>query len=161
MLAMLLLLISLIVVYLGLNVGRSNAPTAENWSVHLPFSIYLGWISVATIANVTSVLDFYSWSGWGLSPEAWTIIMLAAGILLAFLINLTRGDVAYALVLLWAYVGISIKHQGTLVGQAAWWASAALILFSLIGWLIYRRNRPGRSETMIEPESGPSSGEGQ
>jgi ABC-type nickel/cobalt efflux system permease component RcnA len=101
------------------------------------------------------VLDFYNWSGWGLSPEAWTIIMLAVGVLLAFLINLTRGDVAYALVLLWAYVGIAIKHQGSIVSQAAWAASALLVIVTFIGWFLYRRNRGQRSEQTPVPSEAP------
>lgn len=143
MLAMAILLISLIVIYLGLDVGRSDATRGEKWFVHLPFSIYLGWISVATIANATSVLTYYSWNGWGLNPEIWTMIMLSIGVILAFLINLTRGDVAYALVLLWAYIGIAIKHEGTIVGQAAWVAVALLVIASFVGWLLYRRGRDG------------------
>ncbi len=141
MLAMTVLLISLIVIYLGLNVGQCPAPASEKWLAHLPFSIYLGWISVATIANATAVLTFYNWSGWGVSPEAWTVIMLGIGMILAFLMNYTRGDVAYSLVLLWAYIGIAIKHEGTAVATAAWVASALLVVTSAIGWFLYRRRR--------------------
>jgi len=141
MLAMALLLISLIVIYLRLDVGLSDATSREKWLVHLPFSIYLGWITVATIANATAVLTFYEWSGWGISPEVWTMIMLSVGVILAFLINYTRGDVAYSLVLLWAYVGINIKHQGTVVGQAAWVAAILLSIVTLIGWFLYRKSK--------------------
>ena len=79
-LAMLALLFCLIVVYLRLEVGKSPVSAGERWFVRLPFSIYLGWITVATIANVTSTLDYLQWSGWGVTPEIWTIVMLAAGI---------------------------------------------------------------------------------
>ena len=142
MLAMTILLISLIVIYLRLNVGLSDASRGEKWLVHLPFSIYLGWITVATIANATTVLTFYEWGGWGIAPEAWTIILLATGVILAFLINYTRGDVAYSLVLLWAYVGINVKHQGTIVGQAAWISAVLVVIVTLLGWFLYRRRVP-------------------
>lgn len=153
MVAMAVLLVSLIVIYLGLDVGRSSAPPSEKWLAHLPFSIYLGWISVATIANATTVLTFYNWSGWGLNPEVWTTIMLVIGVILAFLMNYTRGDVAYALVLLWAYVGIAVKHEGTIVATAAWAASALLVITGAIGWFLYRR---ATRDTAGDPETSPS-----
>jgi hypothetical protein len=55
--AMLVLLATLIVIYLRLGVGRTTITTGEKWTVHLPFSIYLGWITVATVANISDVLD--------------------------------------------------------------------------------------------------------
>jgi hypothetical protein len=61
--AMLVILAMLISIYLRLDVGRTKAKGALNWCVYLPFSIYLGWITVATIANVTSLLDYLNWSG--------------------------------------------------------------------------------------------------
>ena len=92
--AMLTLLVSLIAIYLRLDVGRAEVSTAEKWSVHIPFSIYLGWISVATIANITQWLYYLGWNGWGIPPEVWAVIMLAAGVVISVLMSLTRGDVA-------------------------------------------------------------------
>ena len=54
--------------------------TAKTWAVRVPFSIYLGWITVATIANVTQVLYNAGWNGFGLSPETWLVIMLAVAV---------------------------------------------------------------------------------
>jgi hypothetical protein len=139
MLAMIGLLLSVIAIYLNLDVGRGDASRGEKWLAHLPFSIYLGWISVATIANATVVLTYYDWSGWGISPEIWTLIMLLAGAALAFLINYTRGDVTYSLVLLWAYTGIAVKHAGGPVSQMAWGASVLVVIVSAAGWLLHRR----------------------
>jgi hypothetical protein len=96
--------------------------------VHAPFSLYLGWITVATIANITAALDFVRWDGWGLAPEAWTVIMLAAGVVIAGLMAATRRDAVYLLVLIWAYVGITVKQGGTPVV-----ANAALVAAGLIG----------------------------
>lgn len=73
--AMFALLLLLIATYLRLEIGRARVSPVEKWLVPGPFSIYLGWITVATIANVTSVLDYLHWSGWGISPEAWTVII--------------------------------------------------------------------------------------
>ncbi len=138
--AMLSLLLLLIAIYLRLDIGRAQVPAAEKWLVHIPFSIYLGWITVATIANVTSLLDYLNWSGWGISPEAWTVIMLVAGVGIASAVSLTRGDVAYMLVIVWAFAGIAVKHAGTpVVATAAWVTTALAALMVVVGFLYRKR----------------------
>jgi hypothetical protein len=138
--AMLALLLLLIAIYLRLDIGRAQVSTAEKWLVHVPFSIYLGWITVATIANVTSLLDYLKWSGWGISPEAWTVIMLVAAVGIASAVSLMRGDVAYMLVIGWAFVGIAIKHAGTpVVATAAWVTTALAALMLVVGWFYGKR----------------------
>jgi disulfide bond formation protein DsbB len=124
---MLVLLGSLIGIYLRLGTGRTQVSTAETWLVGLPFSIYLGWITVATIANVTEVLDYQKWKGFGLAPETWMLIVLGAVFVIATLMNLTRRDVAYTLVILWALIGIVVKQADVaLVANATRWTAAAV-----------------------------------
>jgi benzodiazapine receptor len=142
--AMLALLLLLIAIYLRLGIGRVRVPTAQKWLVHVPFSIYLGWITVATIANVTSLLDYLNWSGWGISPEAWTVIMLIAGVAIASAVSLTRGDVAYMLVIVWAFAGIAVKHAGTpVVATTAWVTTVLVALMLVVGSLFRKRLRKG------------------
>ncbi len=139
LLAMAALLACLIGVYLRLEIGRARVPTAERWFVHVPFSIYLGWITVATIANATSLLDYLRWNGWGISPEAWTVIMLAAVVAIALAMSLTRGDVAYLLVLIWALAGIAVKHVATpVVAVSAWVATGLVALMLVLGAILFR-----------------------
>jgi hypothetical protein len=142
--AMVALLLLLIATYLRLEVGRARVPAAEKWLAHVPFSIYVGWITVATIANVTSFLDYLNWGGWGISPEAWTIVMLVAGAGIATAVGLTRGDVAYMLVIVWAFAGIGVKHAATPVVATAAWAMAAVVVVMLIVSAL-RRRRLARS----------------
>ena len=139
--AMLALLLLLIAIYLRLEIGRAQISTAEKWLVHVPFSIYLGWITVATIANVTTLLDYLKWSGWGISPEAWTVIMLVAGMGIASAVSLTRGDIAYMLVIMWAFAGIAVKHAGTPVVATAAWVTTALVALMLVVGVILKRRR--------------------
>jgi len=140
--AMLSLLGLLIAIYLRLGIGRSKVPAVEKWLVQAPFSVYLGWITVATIANVTSLLDYWNWSGWGISDEAWTVIMLAAGTIIASTVSLTRGDIAYMLVIVWAFVGIAVKHAGApTVAIAAWVASALAVLMLIVGAFLNKRGK--------------------
>jgi benzodiazapine receptor len=134
------LLLLLIATYLLLGVGRAQVSMAEKWLVQIPFSIYLGWITVATIANVTSFLYYINWDGWGVSPEAWAVIMLVAGAAIASAVSLTRGDVAYMLVIMWAFAGIAVKHAGTpLVATTAWVMTVLVALVLAVGALLKRR----------------------
>ncbi|MCL4507189.1 MAG: tryptophan-rich sensory protein, partial [Chloroflexi bacterium] len=105
-LVMLALLLTLIAIYVRLDIGRAQVSGAMKWLVQVPFSVYLGWITVATVANVTDLLYYLKWDGFGINPIAWGVIMLivAAGIVAAVIV--TRRDIAYTLVILWAYAGI-------------------------------------------------------
>ncbi len=133
---MLVLLGSLIAIYLRLGTGRTQVSRAETWMVRVPFSVYLGWITVATVANATQLLYFLGWNGGAIGPEIWTVIMLAVAVVLAWLMAITRCDVAYLLVLVWAFIGIATKHAGTpVVSDAAWTATvlvAAAIVWSIV-----------------------------
>ncbi|AIY04738.1 membrane protein [Planococcus sp. PAMC 21323] len=102
--AMLGYLIALIFLYL--QYGNSEKSLTER----LPISINLGWISVATIANISFVLTYYNWSGWGLSDQLWTVIMLTVATALALHIRFHHMDIPFALVFIWAFIGIAIKH---------------------------------------------------
>ena len=130
--AMLLLLVTLIITYLRLGVNRIKVSRAEKLAVHLPFSIYLGWITVATVANVTSLLDYLNWDGFGISPVTWMWIILAAVLIIAVIMNFTRRDVGYALVILWAVAGIAIKHAATGAVATPAWIVFALVALTLI-----------------------------
>ena len=141
--AMLALLLLLIVIYLRLGIGRTQVPTAEKWCVRVPFSIYLGWITVATIANVTDLLKYLNWSGWGISPEVWAVIMLIAGVIITSLVILTRGDIAYGLVIVWAFIGIAVKQASTpLVANTAWAMTALVVVVLVAGFILGRRRKP-------------------
>ncbi len=137
---MLILLGALIGIYLRLGAGQTRATAAETWAVRVPFSIYLGWITVATIANASQLLFFLGWGGWGIAPTIWTIIMLAAAVIIAALMALTRRDVAYLAVLVWALVGIALKHAATPAVSLAAWVATTIIALLLI-WSAVRRIR--------------------
>jgi hypothetical protein len=139
-LVMLTLLGLLTAGYLKLNVGRTPVGSAEKWSVDVPFSVYLGWISVATIANVTSYLYFINWTGFGLAPQAWAVIMLIVACLPGLLITLTRRDSGYVFVLAWSFAGIALKQADTaLVANSAW--AAAVFALGLAAYSMIQRRR--------------------
>jgi benzodiazapine receptor len=109
---MFLLLATLITIYLRLDVGTSFVSLRERLAVHLPFSVYLGWITIATIANVAVTLVSANWNGFGIAPETWATLILITALVIALLVLATRRDVAYGLVIIWALVGIAVKQSG-------------------------------------------------
>ena len=140
LLAMLTLLGTLLVIYNGLEIGKRAATRIEYWLVHIPFSIYLGWVSVATIANVAQVLYFFGWDGLGIAPEMWTVTMLVVTAGLASIMAVSRADAAYLLVLIWAVTGIAIKQAETpIVAITAWAVTGFLVFMLLIAFLQRRR----------------------
>lgn len=135
MLAMLGLLATLIASYEALRVGRAAISAAERWMVQLPIGIYLGWVSVATIANASVLLVDAGWDGWGVSAERWTVIMLGAALVVGWLLALRRSEFAASLVLVWAFVGIAVRDTSPeSVVLAAWVAAALAGLAALTGW---------------------------
>lgn len=138
---MLLLLISLIMIY---RKTRITEPTnGEKWLVKLPFSIYLGWISVATIVNVSVVLEKNDWDGFGLSDPTWAVIMLCVGTVLAVLVSYPYRDSFYPLVFVWAFIAIAIEQQESRnVVVTGWITAGLLLLYSLWLLLTPQRSRP-------------------
>jgi hypothetical protein len=130
--AMLVLLGSLIITYLRLEISRSAVSKAEKWAARLPFSIYLGWITVATVANITDLLDYLKWDRFGIAPEIWMGVVLAAVLVIAVLMNITHRDVAYGLVILWALAGISVKHADVQAVVIPTWITFGLVALTLV-----------------------------
>jgi tryptophan-rich sensory protein len=91
------ILATLIAIYLRLDIGKASVPLRERILVHIPFSVYLGWITVASIANVAVALTAVGWDGGGVQPVMWAVLVLAVAVLIALIAIVTRKDVAYSL----------------------------------------------------------------
>jgi len=107
---MLILLGCLIAIYLRLNIGKSGATKTEKHIAHIPFSVYLGWITVATIANVTALLVDMNWGALGFSDQFWAVAVITVALVITILIIELRRDVFYSLVVDWALFGIFMKR---------------------------------------------------
>ena len=138
-LVMLGLLGLLIASYLALNVGKTRVAGLEKWAVDVLFSIYLGWISVATIANIAAWLYSIQWAGFGITPQVWAAIMIVVATLLGGLMTFRRKDSGFVAVLAWAFAGIAIKQAGEPLVAGVAWAAAALALGMMIYSLVLRR----------------------
>jgi hypothetical protein len=111
LLIMLCIFFTLLQIYQRLQIGLVSVSKTEKWLVHVPFSIYLGWITVATIANTTALLVDLDWNGFGVAPEIWATIVIVVGALIGSRVVQDRKDVAYGLVIVWAYYGIISKRM--------------------------------------------------
>lgn len=107
---MLVLLATLILIYRRLEIGFKEYSNKLYYIFILPFSIYLGWITIATIANVTALFVDLNFYGGVLNPIIWTISVLIIGLIITLYILLKRNDIAYSLVVVWAYLGIILKR---------------------------------------------------
>jgi translocator protein len=137
--AMVTLLLALILIYRRLAAGRPAASTIEKWAVHLPFSVYLGWVTVATVANTSIVLYDWGWRGGALGEPVWAVLMLLVTAGLTFLMLWRHGDVAYALVIVWAAAGIAVKQSGS--GLVAGTAVAVAVLVAVAAAAARLKNR--------------------
>jgi hypothetical protein len=104
----------------------------------LPIRVYLGWISVATIANATAVLVKAGWNGFGLPPELWTVLVILAGLVVALGFSVVKRQFAAPLVVVWAYLGIVLKRaqvgDGPSMTVLAAAAIAGLIIIASFGY---------------------------
>ncbi|MBX0326562.1 tryptophan-rich sensory protein [Oscillochloris sp. ZM17-4] len=103
-----------------------QGPLGERLLARLPFSVYLGWISVATIVNASVALYDAGWDGMGIDPDTWTAGLIGVGATLGAGMGVLRGDAAFPLVLVWAFRGIAEKQADSdLLAPAA--QSAAIV----------------------------------
>lgn len=139
--AMAVILLGLIGAYQRLGVARLPS-WQDRWLLRIPFSIYLGWISVATVVNAAIALYSVAWNGWGLAPELWTVLMLAVSTGLGMILLLQRRDLAFALVLVWALLAIAVKRAA--IPSIA--VSAIVLAAGLVGLIVWQRlRRPSRA----------------
>lgn len=100
--------------------------------IRLPFSIYMGWLTIATIANVTTLLVKLGFNGFGISDTIWTIVVLIVGLIISSLIILRNRDIAFGFPIIWAYIGIYIKH----ISDTGWDAEYSSIIFTTVASII-------------------------
>ena len=120
---MVLLFLSLLIIYIRLGTGRPGIRVSERICANIPFSVYIGWITIATIANVTALLVQINWNRFGLSEQLWAVIVIAFGAIITLATVYSRNDIFYCFVVIWALAGILIKR----FAQGDTWASPVII----------------------------------
>lgn len=119
--------------------------------IKIPFSIYFGWLTIASIANTTVFLVSINWDRFGLAENIWTIITLLIGLIISTTAIIKNNDIAYGLVIIWSYVGIYMKH----ISQDGWNSMYPLVIATVtisiviliitIVYTIFKRKRRGLS----------------
>ncbi len=135
----LLLLATLVIIYLRLGAVTAERNIYDRILVKFPFSLYLGWLSAATIVNFNVWLFNIGWLGIGAGGVFFTILMLIIAALLAVAVFYLRQDYIYSAVFVWALIGIGVRHGTDLVilTIVAWLAAAAILFF--LGWITARQ----------------------
>lgn len=133
--AMIILLASLIAIYLILHKTKKTSILKT-----LPFNIYLGWISVATIANISAALYVANWNGFGISSEIWSAIMIVVATGFA-IYSIFKRTYSYSLVILWAIIGILVKFSGLSNPVEIASTIGILAITALIGFKLYWANK--------------------
>lgn len=124
---MLVLVGSLITIYRRIDIERPDATPARRWAVHHVFSAYLGWITIAAMANFGTVLDYAGWTGWGLGETTWFTLGVLTVLGIAGMMSWLRSDVVYLLTLTWGMIGIGVERAAEpMVSTMAWTATAVL-----------------------------------
>ena len=137
---MIALLVTLIVIS-AIAFAERDRLGVGRWTIRLPFSVYLGWITVATIANIAQTLDALGFDAFGLPPEPVAGLVLLLGLAIGLTFVWRFADVAYGLVIVWAYIGIAVKEQGTpIVPIVA--ILGALLMAGLIAQTLLMRRAP-------------------
>ena len=153
---MVLYLLLLITIHQKLHLALPWKPIAEKLWLDLPFSLHLGWICVATIANITAWCVQNHW-GYAIFSEAmWAVIMIATAALLALLYVLRGSNYFVGLVIAWALYGIVRKRQTAGGDGADIVITAAQIgmglIFAAIVWKIFdQRNKLPRHSLVSQP----------
>jgi len=135
LLVMLVILATLILIYRELIPSIDTAPFVEHLVLYMPFSLYVGWISLATIANASALQTGNGWDSVWLTAVQWTLVKLAIAGAVGATMILRHRDVPFALVVAWAAYGISVMQSATpeVAGAATTLSLLALILVAMDG----------------------------
>lgn len=143
-LIMIVLLFSLIRIYRNLEIGLHPQRISIRWLVHAPFSLYLGWITIALIANVTVFLTTLNWNGFGIDPPFWTLLVFWVAVTITYRVMRLHNDLIFALVVIWAFYGIYAKRSADaglndMVAIGALAGIGLIVVIAFGEWLRLRR----------------------
>lgn len=142
---------ALLVVYTQLaRVHSWHGHDLEHWLVSVPFRIYFGWLTVASLANLAIVLQD-TWPGWGERPEQFTVGLVLAGLVATMMVSARWWDPWFAVTVAWAYAGIALKdEQSPTVMLVAGLAALLAVLFMAQTAIVGRHQRTARRRAVAK-----------
>ncbi len=138
----LMIIILICLIFINLIIKKEKLTKKEWFFISVPFSVYFGWITIATVANITTWLVSIGWNGFGISEAVWTVFILLVAVGIGLSVVWRYKDIVYGLVFIWAYIGILSKHfaptgfAGQYVGVIAAVIVSLVLLISVQGFLI-------------------------
>lgn len=132
MILMIGLLATLLMIYLKLQKINFESNSLASWSMRIPFRVYAGWISVATIANMAAMLTFYDFDGFGIDPQLWAMTMISIATVLGVLMLFKFDDFAFSTVVAWALYGIYSKRVAVVNIDDSILERGALIMLTVV-----------------------------
>ncbi|MEI5995528.1 tryptophan-rich sensory protein [Candidatus Enterococcus mansonii] len=101
----------IVLIYINQLLSKEILTKKDFIFIRLPFSVYFGWITIATIANITAFFVDKKIAFLQNNQEFWTISILIVGLVIIGATIIRNRNIAYGLATLWAYYGILVKHQ--------------------------------------------------
>jgi hypothetical protein len=146
------ILLTMIGIYVRAGIGEPAGSWGERLWVHLPFSLYLAWIAVATIANAASLLVYYQWFAFGIDDSLWSGMMILVAAIIGAALLWRRANAAYAAVYVWAVTAIMVRYANdTPINFAAYAGIVLVVAAAILGWyrsIKDRGNQPDESVWM-------------
>ncbi|OPL10651.1 MAG: lantibiotic ABC transporter permease [Firmicutes bacterium ML8_F2] len=147
----LMLILLVLLIAINLQTHREQLNARESFFIRLPFALYFGWITVATVANVTALLVFSGWNAFGIAEQTWAVIIIAVGLLIGAATTLRFKSIPYGLVIIWAYIGIWIKHasaDGLAGSYPAVIVTVIISIVLMVALIIYLLSK-GKGKTAV------------
>lgn len=141
--ALLLVTILALLAIIVTTLRRANLTGRQRWLAGVPFSVYFGWSTVAVVANITVLLVYWKWNGFGIAESSWAVAIILVAMGIGTFTMMRNRDVAYGLVLIWAFVGILIRQASDLSGEYPMIIGAVVVSLAvyLIGEAVLLRRR--------------------
>lgn len=147
-------LFTLIAIHNRLDIYDPTRSATSRWVTQFPLSIYFGWIIIATVANISATLVGYNWTGFGLTPEFWAILMILVASLITIILVIFKRNAFVGLVTMWAFYGIVLKHReevhvsGPDIISTAW-IGIAIVALAVIFTIYRNTTTPKRSAKTV------------
>ncbi len=130
--------------YVFVQVVRHGFTPVQRWLVKVPLTIFFGWVTVATVANISVLLVALNFDGFGIPWNVWSAaILVVATSIVCGVLWWSRGDITYAATLSWAFVGVAVGQE-TPVAMTAFVMIG--VLWGVVVWLHSRGTRPTLSQ---------------
>lgn len=144
--AVLIVVILICLALIANTVRGAHLTGRRRWLIGVPFSVYFGWTTVAVVANMTVLLVSRKWDGFGLAESTWAVIIVLVAMVIGTVTMVRNRDVAYGLVLIWAFAGILLRQTSTAGFDGRYPGIIAAVVASLavfvVATIVMLRPRP-------------------